>query len=69
MYRKVFNKVPPEMSMKIIKVLSKKVGDTEYQKYLLNQFRRENLSLFRQMVEFSIQEHLENSFILTRLGV
>ena len=69
MYRKVFNKVPPEMSMKIIKVLSKKVGDTEYQKYLLNQFRRENLSLFRQMVEFSILKHLENSFILTRLGV
>ena len=28
--------VPPYLSMKIIKVLSKKIGDTEYKKYLLN---------------------------------
>ena len=35
-YRKIYNWVVPYTDMKIIKVLSKKVGDTAYQKYLLN---------------------------------
>ncbi len=34
--RKIYKVVPPRLGMKIIKVLSKKVGDKEYSKYLLN---------------------------------